>query len=70
LATFAEAAHDGKKPEDIGLTATPATKPLTGNLEPEEGVAAAILNENATGHEQGGRETADALPDRTRTVKR
>lgn len=69
LATFAAAArHGGKKPSDVGLVATPATEPLPGNLEAEQGAAAAILNENATGRDHGGKDAADALPDRTRTV--
>src|SRR4051812_28988335 len=63
LATFAEAArHGGKKPGDIGLHATPASKPLPGNLKNEEETAAKILNENATGKDQGGEAAARELP--------
>lgn len=71
LATFGEAArHGGKKPDDIGLEATRASGPLPGDLDEEEGVAARVLNENATGQEKGGKKAAHDLPDRTRTVKR
>jgi hypothetical protein len=70
LATFAAAArHSGKKPDDVGLHATRSTAPLREDLEREEKAAAAILNENATGHDQGGKAAAKALADPTRTVK-
>jgi hypothetical protein len=71
LATFAEAAHrGGKKPDDVGLKATTATAPLRGDLKREESAAAKIFNENATGHEKGGKAAARQLPDRTRSTKK
>jgi hypothetical protein len=71
LATFAEAArHGGKKPDNIGLTATSATRPLPGDLDREEEAAAKILSENATGRDKGGEAAARDLPDRTRTIKK
>ena len=71
LATFAEAArHGGKKPDDIGFEATPASGPLSGDLDQEEEAAAKILNEDATGQEKGGKKAARDLPDRTRTTKK
>jgi hypothetical protein len=71
LATFAEASrHGGKKPDDIGLEATRASGPLPGDLEQEENVAAKILNEGATGRDEGGKEAVRNLPDRTRTTKK
>ena len=67
LATFAASARDraAKKPDDIGLTATPETAPLRGDLSKEEKTAADILNEGATGKPKGGKEEARDLPDRT-----
>jgi len=71
LATFADAARKGgKKPDDIGLDATPASAPLPGSLDDEERTAANILNENATGRDQGGKAGARKLLDRTRTAKK
>jgi hypothetical protein len=70
LATFADAArHGGKKPGSIGLKATAATRPLSGDLKQEQKAATKILNENATGHGKGGKAAARRLPDRTRTAK-
>jgi hypothetical protein len=42
---------------------------LPGDLKHEEYVAAKILNENATGRDEGGKDAARDLPDRTRTTK-
>jgi hypothetical protein len=71
LATFAEAARQGgKKPKDFGLKASRATSPLRGDLRHEEDAATKILKENATGHDEGGKAAAHALPDRTRTAKK
>jgi hypothetical protein len=47
----------------------PASGPLPGDLKHEEYVAAKILNENATGRDEGGKDAARDLPDRTRTTK-
>jgi hypothetical protein len=70
LATFAEASrHGGKKPDDIGFEATSASEPLPGDLKHEEKVAAKILKENATGRDEGGKDAARDLPDRTRSTK-
>ena len=50
LATFAAAARNkGKKPEDLGLTATPETEGKPDDLDAEEKDAADILNAGATG---------------------
>jgi hypothetical protein len=47
----------------------PASGPLPGDLKHEEYVAAKILNEIATGRDEGGKDVARDLPDRTRTTK-
>ena len=67
LATFAEAARSGgKKPDDVGLTATPRTAPIPGDLKQEQKAAAKVLAEGATGTDKDAEEAVDALPDRTR----
>jgi hypothetical protein len=47
----------------------PASGPLPGDLKHEEYVAAKILNENATGRDEGGKDAGRDLQDRTRTMK-
>ncbi len=50
LATFAAAARNqGKKPDDVGVTATPETAGKRSNLDADEKDAADILDGNATG---------------------
>ncbi|RBP06455.1 hypothetical protein DFR50_13012 [Roseiarcus fermentans] len=50
LATFAAAArNEGRKPADLGLTATPETEGKPGDLAAEEQDATDILNAGATG---------------------
>ena len=67
LATFAASArNDGKKPDDIGLTATPETAPLTTSSEKKAEAATKVLREGVLERDQGADEAVDALPDRTR----
>ena len=54
----------------IKVARPPASGPLPGDLKHEEYVAAKILNENATGRDEGGKDAARDLPDRTRTTKK
>lgn len=69
LATFAASArNDGKKPEEIGLEATEATKPLTTSPEKKEDAATKVLREGVLGTDQGADEAIDRLPDRTRRL--
>jgi hypothetical protein len=50
LATFAAAArNEGKKPDDLGLTATPETAPKPDDLDAEEEDATEIIHGGATG---------------------
>jgi hypothetical protein len=66
LATFAEAARsDGKKPDDIGLTATPDTAPVPTDSRQKDEAATKVLRRGATGEDEGVEEAVDALPDRT-----
>lgn len=67
LATFAATArNDGKKPADIGLTATPETAPIPTSSENKAQAATKVLREGVLGREQGADEAIEALPDRTR----
>jgi hypothetical protein len=67
LATFAKAARSGgKKPDEVGLTATPETAPIPGDLKGEQKAAAKVLAEGATAKDKGAEKAVDALPDRTR----
>ncbi|WID96058.1 hypothetical protein QO058_25520 [Bosea vestrisii] len=67
LATFAASArNDGKKPEEIGLEATEATKPLVTSPEKKHDAATKVLREGVLGKDQGADEAIDKLPDRTR----
>ena len=68
LETFAAAARNaGKKPADQGLTATPETAPVPGDLAVEQKDAADILNAGATGD---ARKKDNAIAHRARTDKR
>lgn len=67
LATFAAAArNDGKKPDDIGLTATPESAPIPASSEKKAQAASKVLREGVLQRDQGADEAVDALPDRTR----
>jgi len=66
LATFAEAARaDGKKPDDVGLTATPDTAPIPTDSGSKDEAATKVLRRGATGTDEGVEAAVDALPDRT-----
>lgn len=66
LATFAEAARaGGKKPDDIGLTATPDTAPIPTDSRQKDEAATRVLRRGTTGADEGVEEAVDALPDRT-----
>jgi hypothetical protein len=66
LATFAEAARaDGKKPADVGLTATPDTAPVETDPRAKDEAATKVLKRGATGEDEGVDAAVDALPDRT-----
>jgi hypothetical protein len=65
LATFAATARNaGHKPENIGLEATPATKPVATSPEAKQDAATRVLQEGVTGKDHGADEAIDALPDR------
>lgn len=66
LATFAEAARaDGRKPDDIGLTATPDTAPVPTDSAQKDRAATKVLQRGVTGQDDGADAAVDALPDRT-----
>lgn len=66
LATFAEAARaDGRKPDDVGLTATPDTAPIPTDSAQKDQAATKVLQRGVTGEDSGVDEAVDALPDRT-----
>lgn len=66
LATFAEAARaDGKKPDDIGLTANADTAPVPTDSHQKDEAATKVLRRGTTGVDEGVEEAVDALPDRT-----
>lgn len=65
LATFAAAArNDGKKPDSIGLGATPETKPIPTSPDAKADAATRVLQEGVTGQDRGADEAVDDLPDR------
>lgn len=65
LATFAATARNaGRKPDDIGLEATEATKPVATSPEAKQDAATRVLQEGVTGEDRGADEAVDALPDR------
>ncbi len=66
LTTFAEAARaDGRKPDDVGLTATPDTAPIPTDSAQKDRAATKVLQRGVTGEDSGVDEAVDALPDRT-----
>lgn len=68
LATFAASArNEGRKPDDIGLTATKDTAPLTTAPEKKQEAARKVLREGVLGSDQGAEKAIDELPDRTRS---
>lgn len=71
LATFAATArNDGKKPAEIGLEATPETEGIPADPKKKADAATKVLREGVLHKDQGAGEAIDALPDRTRDVKR
>ena len=67
LATFAASArNDARKPDDVGLTATPETAPLRTSSSKKADAATKVLREGVLKRDQGADEAVDALPDRTR----
>ncbi|MGO4736793.1 hypothetical protein AB4099_09630 [Bosea sp. 2KB_26] len=69
LATFAAAARgDGKKPDKIGLEATPETKALPTDPKLKTDAATKVLREGVLHKDQGADEAIDKLPDRTRDL--
>ncbi|AOO83147.1 hypothetical protein [Bosea vaviloviae] len=69
LATFAASArNNSKKPDDVGLKATPATDGL--KTDPAQKVKAAtkVLREGVLHRDEGADEAVDKLPDRTRDL--
>lgn len=67
LVTFAASArNDGRKPKDVGLEATEATKPLKTSPDKKQDAANKVLREGVLGKDQGADEAIDKLPDRTR----
>lgn len=66
LATFsATAKNAGKKPGDIGLTATPETEPVPTDPDKKADAATKVLREGVLRQDQDADEAIDALPDRT-----
>lgn len=67
LATFAATArNDGKKPDDVGLAATPDTEGLPTDTAKKADAATKVLREGVLHKDQGADAAIDALPDRTR----
>ncbi|MBX9911892.1 MAG: hypothetical protein K2Z25_24705 [Beijerinckiaceae bacterium] len=65
LATFAATARNaGHKPQNIGLEATAATKPLATSPAAKHDAATRVLQEGVTGKDHGADEAVDTLPDR------
>jgi hypothetical protein len=65
LATFAAAAiHAGKKPGNVGLTATKETAAIPTNPGDKVDAATKVLREGVLGTDQGAEAAIDKLPDR------
>jgi hypothetical protein len=65
LATFAETSRsESKVPEESSLQATEHTKPIPTDPKKKDVAASKVLNEGATGTDQGAEEAVDELPDR------
>jgi hypothetical protein len=71
LATFAASAgNDGRKPDSIGLGATPETAGLRTSNAKKVDAATRVLQEGVTGRDRKADEAIDALPDRTARARR
>ncbi|MGO4175878.1 hypothetical protein [Bosea sp. TAF32] len=67
LATFsASAKNEGRKPTEIGLTATPDTMPISVDPGKKVDAATKVLREGVLHKDQGAEEAIRELPDRTR----
>jgi hypothetical protein len=65
LATFAETSRTKSKvPEESSLQATEHTEPIPTDPKKKDLAATKVLNEGATGADQGAEEAVDELPDR------
>lgn len=65
LATFAKASrNDGKKPEELGLTADKGTEPIPTSSKTKDRAATKVLQEGVTHQDKGSRQVIDKLPDR------
>lgn len=65
LATFAATARNaGAKPDEIGLGATKATRPVATSPGAKQKAATRVLQEGVTGKDHGAQEAVVALPDR------
>lgn len=66
LATFAATArNEGRKPDEIGLEATPETAGIPTDSAKKDEAATKVLREGVLHTDQGAEEAVDALPDRT-----
>ena len=65
LATFAATARaDGKKPDTVGLHATPETAPVPTRSADKDEAANKVLREGVLNRDQGAEKAIDKLPDR------
>ena len=65
LATFAATARaDGRKPDSVGIHATPETAPVPTRSVDKDDAAKKVLREGALKRGQGARKAVDKLPDR------
>ncbi|WP_439573845.1 hypothetical protein [Phreatobacter sp.] len=66
LATLGEASRaGGRKPDDIGLSATPDTTPVPTRPDLKDEAATKVLRRGVMGSDEGADAAAKALPDRT-----
>jgi hypothetical protein len=71
LATFAATARNaGQKPKNIGLTATPETKPIPTDPKKKADAATKVLRKGVLHKDQGAEKAVDSLPDRTRDTRK
>ncbi|WP_148663543.1 hypothetical protein [Bosea vaviloviae] len=69
LATFAASARNkSKKPDDVGLKATPSTDGLKTDPAQKVDAATKVLREGVLHRDEGADEAVDKLPDRTRDL--
>ena len=65
LATFAATARaDGRKPDNVGIHATPETAPVPTRSADKDDAAKKVLREGVLKRGQGARKAVDKLPDR------